>query len=314
VVRELSDARSSPILAAGAVLWRRHDGRLEVGLVHRRRYGDWTLPKGKVDPGEHLVAAAVREVAEETGHHVTLGRPLPATRYHVRGRPKQVCYWSARADDTAPPWVPTPEVDEVLFLPVDDALRQLSYRHDVEVVAALADGPLETTPLVLLRHTDSVDRSDWSGSDRERPLSGQGAADASRLRPLLAAYGLTRVVSSDAVRCTDTVLPYAREHGLVVEIEPLLSEDGHTGAPERTAALIQKLLADDAPTVICSHRPVLPELLAAATERAQRVVPSQQLAPGAMHVLHHRAGAVIDIETHDVNHVDPHGPEPAAGR
>lgn len=302
MVRELNEAGAAPpILAAGAVLWRRRDARLEICLIHRQRYGDWTLPKGKVDPGEHVLAAAVREVEEETGHRVSLGRPLPTRRYYVQGRLKLVRYWAARADDEAAPWTPTAEVDAVEFLPVDEALERLSYRHDIEMVATTAELPLETTPFVLLRHTESVRRSDWSGPDRLRPLSRRGTADAERLAPPLGALGLTTLVSSDAVRCVDTVRPYAWQRELTVDLEPLLSEQGYAAAPDRAAALIQKLLADGASTVVCSHRPVLPELLAAATERTQCVVPSEQLVPGGFHVLHHRSGVVIDIETHDVN-------------
>lgn len=298
MVRDLSSARVPPILAAGAVLWRISDGRLETCLIHRERYNDWTLPKGKVDQGEHVLAAAVREVEEETGHRVALGRPLPTQHYQTSTGPKQVRYWAARADDGASPWKPTPEVDDVIFLPVGDALKRLSYLHDTETVAALASGPLQTTAFILLRHTKAVGRTSWNRLDGQRPLSPRGIADAERLRAPLAAFGPTRIMSSDAVRCTDSVLPYARDRGLTAELEPLLSEEGYTDAPERAAAVVRKLLADDEPAVVCSHRPVLPELLAAATEQARCVVPSEQLPPGGFHVLHHRGGVVIDIETH----------------
>lgn len=298
----MSDAGpASPIVAAGAAVWRLRDSRLEVCLIHRPRYDDWTLPKGKLDHGEHILAAAVREVEEETGHRVTLGRSLPDQHYPVQGRPKVVRYWVAQADERARQWRPTAEVDEVVFLPVSAALRRLSHAHDAETVAALAEGPLRTTPLVLLRHTKSVNRSDWAGPDQQRPLSPRGAADAERLAPPFGALGLTTVVSSDAVRCTDTVRPYARQRGLTIELEPLLSEDGYSGSPERAAEIVQKLLADDEPTLVCSHRPVLPDLLAAATERARCVVPSEQLPQGGFHVLHHRGGVVIDIKTYDVD-------------
>lgn len=300
MVRDLSAGGVPSILAAGAVLWRLRDGRLEVCLIHRPRYDDWTLPKGKLDPGEHVLTAAVREVEEETGHRVTLGRPLPGQRYRTQAGIKRVRYWAAQADPTAPPWKPTAEVDDVVFLPVGDAMGRLTHGHDAATVAGLTAGPLLTTPFVLLRHTRAVSRTSWSGPDPERPLSRQGAADAGRLAPPLAALGITRLVSSDAVRCTDTVRPYARERGLSVELEPLLSEDGFASAPERAAEAVRKLLADDVPTVACSHRPVLPELLAAATEQASCVVPTEQLSPGGFHMLHHRGGVVIDIDTHDL--------------
>lgn len=300
MVRDVNAADAPSIRAAGAVLWRLRDGRLEVCIIHRPRYDDWTLPKGKMDRGEHVLAAAVREVEEETGHRITLGRPLPEQQYRTQGGIKHVRYWAARADDTAPPWTPTAEVDEVMFLPVGDAMGRLTHAHDAATVAGLAAGPLLTTPFILLRHTKAVSRTSWTDPDRERPLSPRGIAEADRLTPALAAHGLARIVSSDAIRCTDTVLPYARQHGLTVELEPLLSEDGFAEAPDRAAEAVRKLLADDVPTVVCSHRPVLPELLAAATEQARCVVPSEQLPPGGFHGLHHRGGVVIDIETHRV--------------
>lgn len=300
MVRDLSGPDAPDILAAGAVLWRLRGGRLEVCLIHRQRYDDWTLPKGKVDPGEHVLAAAVREVEEETGHRITLGRPLPGQRYPTRLGPKRVMYWAARADDGAPAWEPTAEVDEVVFLPVDDALSRLTHQHDATTVAGLADGPLRTTAIVLLRHTKAVSRASWDGEDTERPLTHRGIADAYRLIPPLAALSLTRVVSSSALRCTDTVRPYARDRGLDLETERLLSEEGFVEAPDRAAETIRKLLVDGEPAVVCSHRPALPDLLAAATERARCVVPSVQLPPGGFHLLHHRDGVVIDIETHRV--------------
>jgi 8-oxo-(d)GTP phosphatase len=298
VVPDLSGAGEPDVLAAGAVLWRLRDGRLEVCVIHRPRYDDWTLPKGKLDRGEHILAAAVREVEEETGHRVTLGRPLPGQRYRTRNGMKSVWYWAARADDEAPPWEPTAEVDEVAFLPVGDAISRLTHSHDAATVAGLAAGPLRTTPFVLLRHTKAVSRTSWTGPDRERPLSPRGLADAGLMIRALAAFGITRIASSDAVRCTETVLPYARERGFTVDIEPLLSEDGFADAPDRAAEAIRKLLADDVPTVVCSHRPALPGLLAAATERARCATPTEQLPPGGFHALHHRGGVVIDIETH----------------
>ena len=119
-----------PVLAAGAVLWRpaRRSGsdEIEVGLVHRPKYDDWSLPKGKLDPGEHLVACAVREVLEETGHAVRLGAPLGVQRYPVQGLPKEVRYWAARANDSAPPWRGTAEIDRLEFVPASRAGARLT--------------------------------------------------------------------------------------------------------------------------------------------------------------------------------------------
>ena len=126
------------VQAAGGVVWRRTDsGDLEVMLVHRPRYDDWTVPKGKLEPHEDHAAAALREVEEETGLRCTLGPELMSTSYRDRrGRPKHVRYWAmtpGRGTFTA-----TDEVDEVRWLRVEAAQSLLTYQRDRPVLAAVA--------------------------------------------------------------------------------------------------------------------------------------------------------------------------------
>lgn len=125
------------IEAAGGVVWReRGDGEVEVLLVHRDRYDDWSLPKGKLDPGEEHLAAAIREVEEETGLRCTVGAELPTIAYDDRnGRPKRVRYWAMTV--AGGEFAPNDEVDEVRWMPVDDAVARISYPRDVEVLVAL---------------------------------------------------------------------------------------------------------------------------------------------------------------------------------
>jgi 8-oxo-dGTP diphosphatase len=301
MTRRGDDEDGQTVVAAGAVVWRPQTalgGAIEICLVHRPRYDDWSLPKGKQDPGEHILACAVREVEEETGQRVVLGRPLPTQHYEANGRPKRVHYWAARADDGAPVWPGTAEVDEVTFLPAVEAMRQLSHARDAELVTVLASGPIRTTPLVVLRHTRAVARSSWTGPDQERPLDTRGTRHAARLAPALAALGVTRVVSSNAVRCVDTMRAFADERHITVEMEPVLSEQGHLAQPGRAGRLVRSLLADGAPTVVCSHRPVLPDVIDAATERARADVPAEPLHAGEFLVLHHRGGVVVAAERH----------------
>ncbi|MGH8823405.1 MAG: NUDIX hydrolase [Jiangellaceae bacterium] len=290
------------VVAAGAVVWRPRvglDRDIEICLVHRPRYDDWSLPKGKVNRDEHLLACAVREVQEETGHRVVLGRPLPGQLYQVDGLPKQVHYWAARADDDVPEWQATGEVDEVVFLPAAEALRRLTHPRDAGPVAALVAGPVRTTPLVVLRHTDAVPRSSWTAaSDAERPLDERGVRDAIALIAPLSALGIARVVTSDAVRCVETVRPLAEAVGTDLELDPVLSEDGHLHRPDGAGRLTRALLADAASTVICAHRPVLPDVIAAATEKSHVEVPDRRLRPGEFLVLHHHSGAVAAAELH----------------
>jgi 8-oxo-dGTP pyrophosphatase MutT (NUDIX family) len=116
------------VRAGGGVPWRRRDGRLEVLLVHRPRYDDWSFPKGKSTPGESDEDCAIREVEEETGLRVALGPELESTRYVARGRPKLVRYWLVEvAGDDAHA---QNEVDDVAWLSPGEAAERLSYARD----------------------------------------------------------------------------------------------------------------------------------------------------------------------------------------
>ena len=122
---------SDRVEAAGGVVVR--DG--QVALVHRPRYDDWTLPKGKLDSGESFEEAAVREVEEETGLRTHLVRELPSTNYEVNGRPKLVRYWLMEVDQEGP-FVPNDETDELRWIALEEALRLLTYDRDRGVLAS----------------------------------------------------------------------------------------------------------------------------------------------------------------------------------
>ncbi|MEU0099090.1 NUDIX hydrolase [Streptomyces sp. NPDC006267] len=132
-------AGTRAVLAAGCVLWRRAaDGHgVEVCLVHRPRYDDWSFPKGKLKRGEDPRDAAVREVLEETGHHCAPGDRLPTARYRVDGRPKEVAYWAAEA--TGGSFTANDEVDRVLWLAPEAARVRLTQPRDVRQLTALLD-------------------------------------------------------------------------------------------------------------------------------------------------------------------------------
>jgi 8-oxo-(d)GTP phosphatase len=205
---------TSAVPAAGTLPWRRRRGQLEVALVHRPKYDDWSWAKGKLDPGEEWPAAAVRETLEETSLEVSLGRPLPPAEYTVldsAGEPatKEVRYWAAEAVKEAGPL--TNEIDEVRWLDVVSASDLLDYSRDRDQLRALvrADqaGTLTTWPLVLVRHAHAVRRGSWSKDDQLRPLDKAGTDRAERIAAALAAYGVTSLVSSPSLRCTDTLKP-----------------------------------------------------------------------------------------------------------
>jgi 8-oxo-dGTP pyrophosphatase MutT (NUDIX family) len=127
------------VRAAGGVVWRRdaEDGSVQILVVHRPRYDDWSLPKGKVDPGESDADCALREVEEETGLACRLGAELPSTSYRDnKGRPKTVRYWAMEPVTADGGFTPNAEIDEIRWLPVAGAVKLLSYEHDRPVVQA----------------------------------------------------------------------------------------------------------------------------------------------------------------------------------
>jgi 8-oxo-dGTP pyrophosphatase MutT (NUDIX family)/phosphohistidine phosphatase SixA len=256
------------VRAAGAVVWRPASSGAQVVLVHRPKYDDWSLPKGKLEPGEHVLLAAVREVAEETALEVTLGRRLPPVQYVSADVTKRVDYWVATAAGVQSAFEPTSEIDEVAWLAASSAPTCLSYERDVELLADFRAGPGSTLPLILLRHASAGSKSDWTNSDASRPLDDRGTEDALALAPMLRCFGAGRVVSAPAERCVATVRPYAASIGGVVEIEPAFdvggsSQDGRNKTTELAAAMA-RLAADSRPVVVCAHRENLPALLAAA--------------------------------------------------
>jgi 8-oxo-(d)GTP phosphatase len=254
------------IRAAGAVTWRPgRDGRgePEVLLVHRTKYDDWSLPKGKQEPGEQLPVTAVREVREESGARIVLGRRLVPTRYLAGRRPKQVDYWAARMTGTDDGAVPNHEVDQVAWMPTSRAAERISYARDIAVLEDFGAGPAAAVPLILLRHATAVPRTDFRGDDAERPLDETGRADAKTLAVLLSCFApAAHVVSSPAVRCTDTVRPYAELTGTTVRPEPALGISGTD--PSGSHDLITRIVAAGEPAVCCAHRENLRALLAAA--------------------------------------------------
>ncbi len=282
------------VIAAGGVVWRDSRSGRQVLLVHRPRYDDWSLPKGKLTPHEHVLAAARREIEEETGQQVVLGPSVGIQRYDVRKNggtvPKMVHYWSATLIGPEREFEPNDEVDSLEWLSVDQARRRLSYPRDVEVLDAL-DGVIPvTSTLVLLRHGQAVKRKEWDGKDTNRPLDEGGQAQAERLIDVLAAVGVNRVFSSDAERCTSTVAPYAESIGRPVHLYPEISERGYEADPTDLEGLGDKVWKPGKITVVSSHRPVLPAL---AKEFGLRV---GKFSPGAFLVAHRLDGDRVVYE------------------
>ncbi|MFF0224786.1 NUDIX hydrolase [Streptomyces sp. NPDC004629] len=133
----MTSTNDTTVQAAGCVLWRRSpvDGQVEICLVHRPKYDDWSHPKGKLKRGEEALAGALREVTEETGYAAAPGGELPTLRYPANGRPKQVRYWAAEA--AAGRFAPNHEVDRILWLSPAAARARLTQPRDRDLVDTL---------------------------------------------------------------------------------------------------------------------------------------------------------------------------------
>jgi 8-oxo-dGTP diphosphatase len=286
------------VRAAGAVVWRPAGRGIQVALVHRPKYDDWSFPKGKLLPGEHVLLAAVREVAEETGLLVILGRRLPPVGYGV-AVPKRVDYWAASVAADPGEFAPTGEVDQLAWVAASAAGARLSYPRDLLTLADFRAGRLRTVPLILVRHASAGSKSQWQSDDQSRPLDAQGRNDAESLAGLMRCFGAGRVVSSPAERCVATVRPYAALAGVEVEIEPsfeVVKKAAAVADPEAAKAMAM-LAAADEPVVICAHRENMPFLLdAACAELGADCPPVEPLRKGEFLILHRADGKLAAIE------------------
>lgn len=253
-------SRRPPVLAAGALVWRLKNDKLQVLVVHRPRYDDWSFPKGKAEPGESMVLTAIREVAEETGRQIVLGRYLgKARRRLVSGRKKRTLYWAAQVLPEAGPGeglraavkpASKREIDKVRWWKVKKAARKLTHADDKRLLARLVDwyesGQLQVHSLVLVRHAKAVSRATWGygiNSEITRPLvMGRGQAQARDVAALLSAYGVGELVSSPWRRCVDTLAPYAHGCGLDLRSDEAFTEVSALMAPELMQASFRGLL------------------------------------------------------------------------
>lgn len=253
-------SRRPPVLAAGALVWRLKNDKLQVLVVHRPRYDDWSFPKGKAEPGESMVLTAIREVAEETGRQIVLGRYLgKARRRLVSGRKKRTLYWAAQVLPEAGPGeglraavkpASKREIDKVRWWKAEKAARKLTHADDKRLLARLVDwyesGQLQVRSLVLVRHAKAVSRATWGygiNSEITRPLvMGRGQAQARDVAALLSAYGVGELVSSPWKRCVDTLAPYAHGCGLDLRSDEAFTEVSALTAPEAMQASFRDLL------------------------------------------------------------------------
>ena len=305
---------ATPVLAAGALVWRVVDGEVLVLLVERTQHRDFSLPKGKLDPGETLPECAVREIEEETGLRIALGAPLPQSEYRLPdGRDKVVYYWQARASEEtvgAASFTPNDEILALEWLPLAAAKERCTYEHDVAVIERfeerLAAGHAETFPIIALRHAKAANPFEWEGTDASRTLTERGTRQAGMVAPGVAAFGPERILTSDAVRCLQTVEPLGELLGITPKPVPAISqestEDPHAEIERRIAKAVRKQRG----TVLCSHAPVIPEIVTAVvhatdaseTERTHRASMLRTAEFTVLHVAMGETPALVALETH----------------
>ncbi|MGQ4596764.1 NUDIX domain-containing protein [Nocardia sp. R6R-6] len=274
------------IRAAGAVLWRASArGTVEIAVVHRPKYGDWSLPKGKLDPGETPVLAGAREVREETGLQGRLGRYLGHVTYPIPGhrKLKRVDYWAAEV--VGGQFSANAEVDMLSWYPLDRVMDQLSYPMDRQVVRVFSRLPARTSTLLLVRHASAGRRGRFNGPDEQRPLDREGKRQAQALVPNLLAFGASEIYSADPLRCVQTMQPLAEQLGAEIAIEPLFSEQGFAADPAPARERLRNLVSDKAVRVICSQGKVVPDLLGRLAEQDGIGLPSARNRKGSVWVL-----------------------------
>ncbi|KKF02623.1 NUDIX hydrolase [Mycolicibacterium obuense] len=259
--------KTEPILAAGAVLWRPQEstGTPEVAVIHRPRYDDWSLPKGKLERGETEPVAAVREIEEETGFRAHLGRRLASVSYPVGDATKRVRYWMARS--VRGEFAANEEVDELKWLPAEDAMSQVHYALDRKVLRRFVKLPVATQTVLVVRHATAGSKSRYSGDDRKRPLDKHGRAQAESLVDLLTAFGAGELFAADRVRCHQTLGPLAEELGVPVITETALTAEAYADKPKRARQRVLEIAGTTSHPVICTQGEVIPDLIAWWCER-----------------------------------------------
>ncbi|MER0088307.1 bifunctional NUDIX hydrolase/histidine phosphatase family protein [Corynebacterium sp. KPL3927] len=248
-------------LAAGAVVWRGEPANPEIALIHRPHYDDWSLPKGKVDPGESLPTTAAREIEEETGFHVRLGKLIGKVTYPVQGRTKVVYYWAAFYLNGT--YTPNDETDELRWVPIGQAQQLLSYDVDTDVVAK-AQKRLQlapTTRVLYVRHAHAHDRKKWEGDDNLRPLDKKGRRQAEMLVPMLAAYHPTAIYSARPHRCQQTAAPLADELGKDIAINKDFGDEVWEKNPAAAKKAFLRVVKDGGVPVIISQGQTIPGII-----------------------------------------------------
>ncbi len=283
--------------AAGGVLWRHAEVGVEVAIVHRPRYDDWSLPKGKAESGELLVATAAREIVEETGYEIRMGRRLCTVEYLLNsGAQKKVGYWAVAA--TGGEFVPNHECDELRWVGVEQATALVSYSADRRVLHEFASEPIVgLRTMLLVRHAKAGRRARFTGDDRQRPLEAQGRRQADALVDLLGLFGAHRLHAADRLRCIQTLEPFADTIRADIEVEPLLTEEAYADDPDASFGRLTSIASHDGPVhAVCSQGKVIPPVLERWARRDGVALPASRNRKGSMWVLTLRGDSLVAVD------------------
>ena len=285
------------IRAAGALLWREVDSRnLEIALIHRPRYDDWSLPKGKIEDGETALQCAYREVFEETGIKATFTRQLGSVEYEESGQKKRVIFWAARCAVDIGAFVVNEEVDELVWFTPEDALAKATHDSDRKMIENFQAQEQRTDTLIILRHTKALERGDWDEDDSERTLNEVGFDQAQLLIKHLEPFAIDEVYTSNYTRCVQTVTPLSHSRGLTITQVPSLNEETFENDPQRSVAFANALKQDEKNILICSHNPVIPTMLRGILNTKLKNKDLIKLEPGDTWIVHRVRGEIVGLD------------------
>lgn len=285
------------IRAAGAVLWRRlSDELLQIALIHRPRYNDWSFPKGKAEENESDISCAYREVLEETGYVSQFGPELGNVNYEVDGKKKVVKYWAAQAIGNPIHPIDLGEVDQLIWVTLDDAKKKLTLESDQKILESFQSFGSDSYPLILLRHAKAISREEWQSDDGDRPLAHIGQMQAKRFLSKIHPYEIKEIYTSDAVRCYESIEPIARALSINPVFSPALSEYSFIKDKKSWHQSITEIMENEIATLVCSHNPVIPEIVKKLIGKKNFNELNHELLPGEAWILHHKDGEVVAID------------------
>jgi 8-oxo-dGTP diphosphatase len=282
------------IRAAGAIIWRENAPfELEILVIHRPKYDDWSFPKGLVDDGEAAIAAAYREVKEETGIDAIFGQYLGSTSYKVEDNKKKVKYWMAQAKSDQEVFVPNSEVDKIEWVDSKTARHFLTHDEDRDMLDDFLAKERYISTLVLLRHAKAIKRSEWTDYDLDRPLSADGIEQSQKLVAQLVPFGISGIFSSDASRCFSTIEPFSLAADLRVTVTQNLNEEEFEKSAKTSVEYVRQLMKFEGNQVVAGHNPIIPHVL---SKVAGVDYSADDLSPGDAWIVHHRGDKIVAVE------------------